>query len=107
MCCPSAAIIYLCFFFQAEDGIRDGHVTGVQTCALPILVNQSGNFVRAMAAGQERNSDIYLSAMGGNLASVSPARPNGDGSISRRRGIRGRPRAVGVGPLGEGDAPCT
>src|SRR5207253_622589 len=28
----------LLFFFQAEDGIRDGHVTGVQTCALPILL---------------------------------------------------------------------
>src|SRR5690606_16537557 len=27
----------LSFFFQAEDGIRDFHVTGVQTCALPIL----------------------------------------------------------------------
>src|SRR5215510_11047321 len=26
------------FLFQAEDGIRDGHVTGVQTCALPIFV---------------------------------------------------------------------
>src|SRR5207245_8014258 len=26
------------FFFQAEDGIRDATVTGVQTCALPILV---------------------------------------------------------------------
>src|SRR5690606_40929690 len=26
----------LIFFFQAEDGIRDFHVTGVQTCALPI-----------------------------------------------------------------------
>src|SRR5207249_8491162 len=26
----------LCFFFQAEDGIRDRNVTGVQTCALPI-----------------------------------------------------------------------
>src|SRR5439155_10786614 len=26
------------FFFQAEDGIRDGHVTGVQTCALPIYI---------------------------------------------------------------------
>src|SRR3989449_4035072 len=26
------------FFFQAEDGIRDVAVTGVQTCALPILV---------------------------------------------------------------------
>src|SRR5207245_8034563 len=34
--------VYLCvvvvfFFFQAEDGIRDATVTGVQTCALPIL----------------------------------------------------------------------
>src|SRR5690606_123980 len=28
------------FFFQAEDGIRDFHVTGVQTCALPILLDQ-------------------------------------------------------------------
>src|SRR5690606_41291072 len=27
---------YVFFFFQAEDGIRDFHVTGVQTCALPI-----------------------------------------------------------------------
>src|SRR5699024_11570527 len=27
----------LIFFFQAEDGIRDRNVTGVQTCALPIL----------------------------------------------------------------------
>src|SRR5207253_7163607 len=27
------------FFFQAEDGIRDGHVTGVQTCALPISMH--------------------------------------------------------------------
>src|SRR5690606_40709968 len=26
------------FFFQAEDGIRDFHVTGVQTCALPICL---------------------------------------------------------------------
>src|SRR5690606_754342 len=26
----------VCLFFQAEDGIRDFHVTGVQTCALPI-----------------------------------------------------------------------
>src|SRR5690606_39718099 len=27
--------------FQAEDGIRDFHVTGVQTCALPILVERA------------------------------------------------------------------
>src|SRR5579862_8892042 len=31
----------LFFFFQAEDGIRDGTVTGVQTCALPISSAQS------------------------------------------------------------------
>src|SRR2546429_7360466 len=30
--------IVIFFFFQAEDGIRDVAVTGVQTCALPILV---------------------------------------------------------------------
>src|SRR5260370_10241963 len=29
---------WLIFFFQAEDGIRDSSVTGVQTCALPIFV---------------------------------------------------------------------
>src|SRR5690606_6194266 len=29
------------FFFQAEDGIRDFHVTGVQTCALPISSSSS------------------------------------------------------------------
>src|SRR5690606_39695900 len=30
------AVVLFVFFFQAEDGIRDFHVTGVQTCALPI-----------------------------------------------------------------------
>src|SRR5438552_14100460 len=30
------AIYFFFFFFQAEDGIRDDLVTGVQTCALPI-----------------------------------------------------------------------
>src|SRR5256885_1078309 len=31
-------ILVVVFFFQAEDGIRDYKVTGVQTCALPILM---------------------------------------------------------------------
>src|SRR3989441_12943073 len=34
--CQSRAFVF--FFFQAEDGIRDKLVTGVQTCALPICV---------------------------------------------------------------------
>ena len=29
-------VVFFFFFFQAEDGIRDDLVTGVQTCALPI-----------------------------------------------------------------------
>src|SRR5690606_40434540 len=33
------------FFFQAEDGIRDFHVTGVQTCALPILQDAYARFL--------------------------------------------------------------
>src|SRR3712207_9540572 len=32
-------VIYIFFFFQAEDGIRDIGVTGVQTCALPICTH--------------------------------------------------------------------
>src|SRR5690625_3608803 len=39
------------FFYQAEDGIRDGHVTGVQTCALPILVTEPDG-VDSHGAGQ-------------------------------------------------------
>src|SRR6202041_585021 len=35
------------FFFQAEDGIRDLYVTGVQTCALPISSSMRGSLVLA------------------------------------------------------------
>src|SRR5207253_7337185 len=35
--------------FQAEDGIRDGHVTGVQTCALPICVADASGAERCVA----------------------------------------------------------
>src|SRR5207244_9900880 len=34
-------ILFFFFFFQAEDGIRDDLVTGVQTCALPIYPNRT------------------------------------------------------------------
>src|SRR5207237_10771043 len=34
-------MFFLYFFFQAEDGIRDSSVTGVQTCALPICPARS------------------------------------------------------------------
>src|SRR5256885_8547274 len=37
--CGQEGTTKLFFFFQAEDGIRDYKVTGVQTCALPILTH--------------------------------------------------------------------
>ena len=36
------SFFFLSFFFQAEDGIRDDLVTGVQTCALPIYPRRAG-----------------------------------------------------------------
>src|SRR5947208_13391162 len=35
-----------CFFFQAEDGIRDDLVTGVQTCALPISAQNKSIIIK-------------------------------------------------------------
>src|SRR5215813_15375358 len=39
------------FFFQAEDGIRDADVTGVQTCALPIWERMQKDLVRDVEQG--------------------------------------------------------
>src|SRR5260370_4882310 len=39
MIVPESLHYYFFFFFQAEDGIRDSSVTGVQTCALPISLH--------------------------------------------------------------------
>src|SRR5256885_9849009 len=41
------------FFFQAEDGIRDYKVTGVQTCALPISLDDR---IVALGNGRQRDS---------------------------------------------------
>src|SRR6266436_3510875 len=39
--CVKDAALFTFFFFQAEDGIRDVAVTGVQTCALPISAREA------------------------------------------------------------------
>src|SRR5437870_6585457 len=50
------------FFFQAEDGIRDGHVTGVQTCALPIyrLTAEENLAVIERTEGRAVRRDLVL-----------------------------------------------
>src|SRR5215216_1690980 len=64
------------FFFQAEDGIRDDLVTGVQTCALPISARRADGELRgrrgaAAAAGSARPGPARAPALvesGGELA---------------------------------------
>src|SRR5690606_40619246 len=62
-------------FFQAEDGIRDLHVTGVQTCALPIL----GYVQINAAAGQQRPKQAGPSA-------APPATPRAGAAQTRHSG---------------------
>src|SRR5437762_6893220 len=48
-------VVFVFFFFQAEDGIRDTSVTGVQTCALPIFYVE-----RKVAAMLQQRLGPYL-----------------------------------------------
>src|SRR5690606_40104733 len=52
------------FFFQAEDGIRDFHVTGVQTCALPILfdITDRGYLPIEDAVAIVRHAELVISS---------------------------------------------
>src|SRR5256885_8773563 len=54
------SVVELFFFFQAEDGIRDYKVTGVQTCALPISKSQPRPLGFATARLSARLSDFKL-----------------------------------------------
>src|SRR5258708_29707944 len=58
----------LFFFFQAEDGIRDDLVTGVQTCALPIFhVTRSGDVDPAVGAYLNRVAGLDFAAVDDQL----------------------------------------
>src|SRR2546421_5729716 len=52
LACTTEKCVLNVFFFQAEDGIRDLIVTGVQTCALPISQRQHGRRPHAMEVGE-------------------------------------------------------
>src|SRR5690606_40578290 len=62
------------FFFQAEDGIRDFHVTGVQTCALPIWRDiRSAQPLRHTMTSMMRRSFIVGLLTVALLVSLTPA----------------------------------
>src|SRR5207302_7242284 len=60
---------FFCFFFQAEDGIRDFHVTGVQTCALPIYTQSNPGVAKAMAmkAADENTFALFGPVFSGSV----------------------------------------
>src|SRR5256885_7236578 len=55
--------VFYFFFFQAEDGIRDYKVTGVQTCALPIFVEPDLG-LRGLAVHRQRTAEHQADVLG-------------------------------------------
>ena len=60
-----------CFFFQAEDGIRDIGVTGVQTCALPISFLSSSSASSSLVSPSESLKLHTKISSSNSLASAS------------------------------------
>src|SRR3712207_7040568 len=72
------------FFFQAEDGIRDIGVTGVQTCALPIL--ELGSLKEAVERLPERHQHVLIRRYGlGDRDTATLAELSDELGISRER----------------------
>src|SRR5882757_7881009 len=74
------------FFFQAEDGIRDIGVTGVQTCALPIWGGRGGG-----RAGQHEH--CQWPGQNGREQGTQTETEHGTGHSGTSRGDGGRPLA--------------
>src|SRR5206468_6753114 len=83
------------FFFQAEDGIRDLIVTGVQTCALPISADVDAPSLQAHAVAAIQG--LNGTDLKGRSINVSRAHPRSEGGSRGNppRGWRSEERRVG------------
>src|SRR5688500_8335630 len=86
----------MCLFFQAEDGIRDYKVTGVQTCALPICGN-----VRSKAQVRGMLGEAQDAARAGGLPEVPVAVDQEGGSVVRVGYRAVFPSAMALGAVGD------
>src|SRR2546426_9325773 len=85
------------FFFQAEDGIRDYKVTGVQTCALPISVAHPRRG-RAKLSPHDPRSDLLCDERSRTGGTEGQGRRGADDLSTRRRPApRARAAAVVTG----------
>src|SRR5687768_5972551 len=82
----------MCFFFQAEDGIRDVAVTGVQTCALPHPARRRADLARR--GGRRRGHQHPL--RGGQARHRLLAGARAPGHLVRGRELGGGAHAVGL-----------
>src|SRR5207244_10332805 len=85
----SCTFVCLFFFFQAEDGIRDDLVTGVQTCALPI-----SSALRPRAPAPDRR--MAAAPLDAHLVHARPQRH----ALSGGARLRARPAGAGRSQIG-------
>src|SRR5215207_11429945 len=97
-----AGTIIFFFFFQAEDGIRDPLVTGVQTCALPIS-RQPASSPRPPTTSTTRSTTGHDQAGTPGMSASSPADgpslnrcANATTTAPTTTGIRARPHQEGA-----------
>src|SRR6266498_3315755 len=80
--------MWVVFFFQAEDGIRDADVTGVQTCALPISVLEAEE-----AADLAKEAADLAQKISGGMEDLLDPGPNT--SEDPHDDVEGRPEGTG------------
>src|SRR5699024_12048938 len=97
-------IVVSSFFFQAEDGIRDRNVTGVQTCALPISNSPKGNMVSFPKVRLLR--DVALSRAPSQIYTVFSPEGVSERSSSSRFAGRSEERRVGTQSTEAGRRQC-
>src|SRR2546425_5656916 len=75
-------LLFVVFFFQAEDGIRDKLVTGVQTCALPIFFHKNNSLMCVPDESPRDMKEARTFAIRRNASAAEPALATPAGSAA-------------------------